>query len=60
MPRFRSPLEEAFQATRTAALTRSDMGVAALSCFLWLTQLISFALARQGRTCAKVRGGLAS
>lgn len=32
----------------------SDLGVAALSCCLWLTQLISFALARDLRTLVKV------
>ena len=52
--RFHSPLEAAFQAERQAALARSDTGVAALSCCLWLTQLVSFALSRQARTCAKV------
>lgn len=52
--RFRPPLEETFQAARAEALTRSDLGVAALSCCLWLTQLISFALARDLRTLVKV------
>ena len=54
--RFHPQLEVAFQAGRQAALARSDTGVAALSCCLWLTQLVSFALSRQTRTCAKVGG----
>lgn len=52
--RFHEPLEAAFQAVRNAALTRSDSGVAALSCCLWLTQLL--ANAPHGRTTAKVGG----
>jgi hypothetical protein len=41
-------------ASRHAELARSDTGMAALSCCLWLTQLTSFALSRQKRMCAKV------
>lgn len=57
--RFNPQLEPAFQASRHALLSRSDTGVAALSCCLWLTQLIGFALTQQVRNCAKVGTWLA-
>jgi hypothetical protein len=58
--RFHPELEAAFLASRSAALGASDIGVAALSCCLWLVQLLSFALARQQRMAGKVSGAYCS
>ncbi|KAI3424734.1 hypothetical protein D9Q98_008123 [Chlorella vulgaris] len=55
--RFHPELEAAFLASRSAALGASDIGIAALSCCLWLVQLLSFALARQQRMAGKSASG---
>ena len=40
-------------------LSRSDTGVAALSCCLWITQLLSVVHGRQSRAFSKVGAGAA-